>query len=68
MNGLARFAGLYALLTLLILASVVVTPRVLSWVESAFDVSIPGELWVLLILAPVLIIWFGFVRRPKRWI
>ena len=64
----ARFAGRYAVLTLLILASVIITPRVLAWVESAFDVSIPGELWMLLILAPVLAIWFGIVRRPKRWI
>ena len=68
MKPLARFAGLYALLTVLILSSAIITPRVLAWVESAFDISVPGELWVLLILAPVLIIWFGFIRRPKRWI
>ena len=67
MRYLFRQAGLHVLLPFVLLGGALVGLLILATLSKLLDVSFSGELLVLVMLAPGLIVWFGLIRRPKRW-
>jgi hypothetical protein len=67
MRGLLRYLGLHLLLPFVLFGGMLIGLLFLAMVAALFDVSFSGPVLVLAMLAPGMIVWFGLIRRPKRW-
>jgi hypothetical protein len=64
--GRDTFLGRLVLFFVVFYASLAVALVLLTALSHVVD--IPGELFAVLLPVPFFIIWFGFVRRPTRWL